>query len=78
MTDERLLATCWTTAGAANPLPGDQRSPIPIREGVEAPAGHCRMARPVGVEILSDGHRETPVRQAVANAYRTAWTLLDP
>lgn len=36
MHDERLLATCWTTAGAANPLPGDQRSPIPIRERIEA------------------------------------------
>jgi sugar phosphate isomerase/epimerase len=38
MTDERLLATCWTTAGDANPLPGDQRSPLPIRERVEAAA----------------------------------------
>ena len=38
MPDERLLATCWTTAGAATPLPGDQRSPIPIRERVEAAA----------------------------------------
>ena len=36
MLDERLLATCWTTAGAANPLPGDQRSPVPIRERIEA------------------------------------------
>jgi sugar phosphate isomerase/epimerase len=38
MPDERLLATCWTTAGDANPLPGDQRSPVPIRERVEAAA----------------------------------------
>jgi sugar phosphate isomerase/epimerase len=38
MPEERLLATCWTTAGAANPLPGDQRSPIPVRERVEAAA----------------------------------------
>jgi sugar phosphate isomerase/epimerase len=38
MSDERLLATCWTTAGDANPLPGDQRSPVPIRERVEAAA----------------------------------------
>ncbi|GAA2608048.1 sugar phosphate isomerase/epimerase family protein [Paractinoplanes durhamensis] len=38
MPDDRLLATCWTTAGAASPLPGDQRSPIPIRERVEAAA----------------------------------------
>lgn len=38
MPDERLLATCWTTAGDANPRPGDQRSPVPIRERVEAAA----------------------------------------
>jgi sugar phosphate isomerase/epimerase len=38
MPDEPLLATCWTTAGAASPLPGDQRSPVPIRERVEAAA----------------------------------------
>jgi sugar phosphate isomerase/epimerase len=38
MPDERLLATCWTTAGDANPLPGDQRSPLKIRERVEAAA----------------------------------------
>jgi sugar phosphate isomerase/epimerase len=36
--DERLLATCWTTAGSAVPLRGDERSPIPIRERVEAAA----------------------------------------
>jgi sugar phosphate isomerase/epimerase len=38
MTDERLLATCWTTAGDAAPLRGDERSPIPIRDRVEAAA----------------------------------------
>jgi sugar phosphate isomerase/epimerase len=38
MPRERLLATCWTTAGNASPLPGDQRSPVPIRERVEAAA----------------------------------------
>jgi sugar phosphate isomerase/epimerase len=38
MTDERLLATCWTTAGDANPRPGDQRSPLGIRERVQATA----------------------------------------
>src|ERR1700759_4925897 len=38
MTEERLLATCWTTAGDANPLPGEQRSPLPIRERVAAAA----------------------------------------
>ena len=38
MTEERLLATCWTTAGDAAPLRGDERSPIPIRERVEAAA----------------------------------------
>ena len=31
-----LLATCWTTAGAASPYSGDQRSPHGIRERVEA------------------------------------------
>ncbi|UQU62660.1 sugar phosphate isomerase/epimerase [Couchioplanes caeruleus] len=34
-----LLATCWTTAGDANPYPGDQRSPVGIRERVEAASG---------------------------------------
>jgi sugar phosphate isomerase/epimerase len=38
VTDERLLATCWTTAGNAAPLRGDERSPIPIQERVEAAA----------------------------------------
>ena len=38
MTDERLLATCWTTAGDAVPLRGDERSPLPVRERVEAAA----------------------------------------
>jgi sugar phosphate isomerase/epimerase len=38
MTDERLLATCWTTAGDTSPLHADQRSPIPVRERVEAAA----------------------------------------
>jgi sugar phosphate isomerase/epimerase len=31
---------------------------------------------PWGVEILSDEHRETPIRQAVADAFRTARTQL--
>lgn len=34
-----LLATCWTTAGDANPYPGRQRSPVGIRERVEAASG---------------------------------------
>jgi sugar phosphate isomerase/epimerase len=38
MPDEDLLATCWTTAGDAAPLRGDERSPIPLRERVEAAA----------------------------------------
>jgi sugar phosphate isomerase/epimerase len=38
MTDDRLLATCWTTAGDAAPLRGDQRSPIPVRDRLEAAA----------------------------------------
>jgi sugar phosphate isomerase/epimerase len=38
MPDEPLLATCWTTAGDATPLPGHQRSPYPIRDRIEAAA----------------------------------------
>src|SRR5688572_5299314 len=38
MPDEDLLATCWTTAGDAAPLRGDGRSPVPLRERVEAAA----------------------------------------
>jgi sugar phosphate isomerase/epimerase len=38
MPDQDLLATCWTTAGDAAPLRGDERSPIPLRERVEAAA----------------------------------------
>ena len=38
MTDEPLLATCWTTAGDAAPLRGDERSPIPVRDRIEAAA----------------------------------------
>jgi sugar phosphate isomerase/epimerase len=36
--DEDLLATCWTTAGDAAPLLGDERSPVPLRERIEASA----------------------------------------
>jgi sugar phosphate isomerase/epimerase len=35
---EYLLATCWTTAGDAAPLRGDERSPVPLRERIEATA----------------------------------------
>jgi sugar phosphate isomerase/epimerase len=38
MVEEDLLATCWTTAGDAAPLRGDERSPIPLRHRVEAAA----------------------------------------
>ena len=38
MTDEHLLATCWTTAGDAAPLRGDERSPLPLRDRIEAAA----------------------------------------
>jgi sugar phosphate isomerase/epimerase len=34
--DEPLLATCWTSAGDAAPLGGDERSPLPLRERIEA------------------------------------------
>ena len=36
MDDEDLLATRWTTAGDAAPLGGDERSPVPLRERIEA------------------------------------------
>ncbi|WP_030622067.1 sugar phosphate isomerase/epimerase family protein [Streptomyces sclerotialus] len=36
MTTEDLLATCWTTAGAAAPDSRDQRSPLRLRERAEA------------------------------------------
>ncbi len=38
MRDEDLLVTCWTTAGDAAPLRGDERSPIALRDRVEAAA----------------------------------------
>ncbi|MFI0815743.1 sugar phosphate isomerase/epimerase family protein [Streptomyces sp. NPDC021098] len=36
MTTEKLLATCWTTAGDAVPGSGDERSPLGLRERAEA------------------------------------------
>jgi sugar phosphate isomerase/epimerase len=35
-TADRLLATCWTTAGKAAPYPGQHTSPIPLRTRIEA------------------------------------------
>jgi len=35
---DELLATCWTTAGDAAPSQEDQRSPVPLRERIEAAA----------------------------------------
>ncbi|MGK5110736.1 sugar phosphate isomerase/epimerase family protein [Geodermatophilus sp. CPCC 205506] len=35
---EELLATCWTTAGDAAPSREDWRSPVPLRERIEAAA----------------------------------------
>src|SRR3954470_13395895 len=35
---EELLATCWTTAGDAAPSREDWRSPLPLRERIEAAA----------------------------------------
>ncbi|GAA4688161.1 sugar phosphate isomerase/epimerase [Pseudonocardia yuanmonensis] len=35
---DALLATCWTTAGDAAPLRGDERSPVPLRTRIEAAA----------------------------------------
>jgi sugar phosphate isomerase/epimerase len=36
LSQEDLLATCWTTAGDAAPLRGDEQSPLPLQERVEA------------------------------------------
>lgn len=36
MTADAFLATCWTTAGDAAPDRKDQRSPLDLRERVEA------------------------------------------
>src|SRR2546423_15055426 len=38
MAKDDLLATCWTTAGDSAPLRGDERSPIPVRDRIEASA----------------------------------------
>lgn len=38
MTTPDLLATCWTTAGDAVPLPGRDASPIPLPERIAAAA----------------------------------------
>lgn len=38
MTTPQLLATCWTTAGDAFPLPGHDDSPIPLHTRIEQAA----------------------------------------
>lgn len=38
-TADELLATCWTTAGDAAPSRQDWRSPVPLRERIQAAAG---------------------------------------
>ncbi|WP_181781753.1 sugar phosphate isomerase/epimerase family protein [Pseudonocardia pini] len=38
MSGELLVATCWTTAGDAAPLRGDERSPVPLRTRIEVAA----------------------------------------
>lgn len=38
MAEPDLLATCWTTAGDALPLPGRDVSPLPLRSRVDAAA----------------------------------------
>ncbi|MCU1615728.1 MAG: hypothetical protein JWO98_3268 [Frankiales bacterium] len=35
---DELLATCWTTARDAAPSRGDWRTPVPLRERIEAAA----------------------------------------
>ena len=36
MPEFELIAACWTTAGACEPLGADDRSPVPIRDRLEA------------------------------------------
>ena len=36
MTDYELIAACWVTAGAARPMDDDDRSPLGVRERIEA------------------------------------------
>lgn len=36
MPEFELIAACWTTAGACEPMGADDRSPVPIRERLEA------------------------------------------
>ena len=48
MPDQDLLATCWTTAGDAAPMRGDEPSPLPLRERVESAAA----ARFRGIGLL--------------------------
>ena len=36
MFTEDLLATCWTSAGDASPMRADWRSPVPLKERIEA------------------------------------------
>ncbi|MEB3371268.1 sugar phosphate isomerase/epimerase family protein [Saccharopolyspora mangrovi] len=38
MTDNELIAACWVTAGAARPMEHDDRSPLGVRERIEAAA----------------------------------------
>jgi hypothetical protein len=92
MPDQDLLATCWTTAGDAAPLRGDERSPLPPRERVEAAAGFRGIGL-VHVDLLaaerehglagirslldSEAFRRLPVAEAVAAAFTTARAQLE-
>ena len=57
MPEFELIAACWTTAGACEPLGADDRSPVPIRDRLEAAsrAGFALASFPVehiaGVEL---------------------------
>jgi sugar phosphate isomerase/epimerase len=58
MYEEDLLATCWTTAGDAAPLRGDERSPIPLRERIEAAAAAGFRGMGLIHQDLADAERE--------------------
>ncbi len=58
MYEEDLLATCWTTAGDAAPLPGHERSPVPLRERIEAASAAGFRGMGLVYQDLADAQRE--------------------
>ncbi|MGW1619203.1 hypothetical protein [Streptomyces sp. NPDC002172] len=67
MHTEDLLATCWTTAGAADPAGADQRSPLGLRERAEA-ASAAGFRRPCAGCGARPGARDRPAEATDATA----------